>query len=125
MPNPKEIKQRIDATLKAWEENAPTTKLYNLTLAEYKAKVQASLDARDELERIGVRNTAALTVRDNADVASHDWTLKIAGAVRSDPNFGENSPLYAALGYVTKNARESGLTRAATEPPAPTLKVAA
>ena len=29
MPNPKEIKQRIDTTLKAWEENAPTAKLYN------------------------------------------------------------------------------------------------
>ena len=37
MPNPKEVKQGIDTTLKAWEENAPTAKLYNLTLAACRA----------------------------------------------------------------------------------------
>ena len=60
--------------------------------------MQPSLDARDELERIDVKSIAALTVRDNADEVSHDWTLKIAGAVRSDPNFGEKQPALRGAG---------------------------
>jgi uncharacterized protein YeeX (DUF496 family) len=31
--------------------------------------------------------------------------------VKGDPNHGEDSPLYDALGYVRKSARKSGLTR--------------
>ena len=33
-------------------------------------------------------------------------------AVKADPTEGENSPLYAAMGYVRESDRSSGLKRA-------------
>jgi hypothetical protein len=32
-------------------------------------------------------------------------------SVKGHPKFGENSPLYSAMGYVPKSERSSGLTR--------------
>ena len=34
-------------------------------------------------------------------------------SIKGDPSYGENSALYASLGYVRKDDRKSGLTRAA------------
>ena len=70
----------------------------------------------------------ARVARDNADVESSDVTLSVASSVKGDPNFGENSAFYSALGYVRKDDRRSGLTRVSNPetPAAPeTVKVAA
>lgn len=70
----------------------------------------------------------ARVARNNADAESSEITLSVVNSVKGDPNFGENSAFYSALGYVPKDDRRSGLTRVSNaETPAQpvTVKVAA
>ena len=98
---------RINDALAAWEEHAPQVAFSGLTLAQYKARVKASLDARTAIGDLELQLGGARVARNNADVDSIEVTSGVVISIKGDPNFGENSALYAALGYV----RKSGLTR--------------
>ena len=126
-PNPGQTSKSLNDTLAGWEEHAADAMFSGLTLAQYKAKVKASLDARDQIKDLQLQLDAARIERDNADVVSEEITAGVVNSVKGDPNHGEDSPLYASFGYVRKSARKSGLTRATNNmvtPPAE-LKVAA
>jgi hypothetical protein len=73
-----------------------------------------------------VKLNAARVERANADALSDEIIANVVNSVKGDPAFGENSALYASFGYVRKDDRKSGLTRATNVVPAPTeLKAAA
>jgi hypothetical protein len=38
-------------------------------------------------------------------------TFQVVNSVKGDPNHGENSPMFAACGYIRKDDRKTGLTR--------------
>lgn len=82
-----------------------------MTREEFNDTVKPSLDARKELERLELQVQAAVIKRDQADVVSHDLVQKVAGAVRGDVRWGDNSAFYSALGYIRKDERKSGLSR--------------
>ena len=126
--NPKVIGDYINGVIAGWGEHAPDATFGGLTLAQFKAKVKPSLDARDEVGSLVLKLDAARVDRNNADAASDEITNNVVNSAKGDPNFGENSALYASFGYIRKDDRKSGLTRAATNvvPHAPAeLKVAA
>ena len=58
---------------------------------------------------------------------SDEITSNVVNSAKGDPNYGENSALYASFGYIRKDDRKSGLTRAAHNmvPSPAALKVAA
>lgn len=89
--------------------------------------MKPSLDARDEVSSLELKLDAARVDRDNADIVSDEITSNVVNSAKGDPNYGENSALYSSFGYIRKDDRKSGLTRAANNVvPAPTeLKVAA
>ena len=125
--NPKAIGNFISGVIAGWEEHAPDATFGGLTLTQYKAKVKPSLDARDEVSSFELKLAAARVDRDNADLVSDEITSNVVNSAKGDPNYGENSALYASFGYIRKDDRKSGLTRAAHNVvPAPAaLKVAA
>jgi hypothetical protein len=47
----------------------------------------------------------------DADTAALKVTKNVVHAVKAEPTEGEDSPLYAAMGYVRTSDRSSGLTR--------------
>ena len=125
--NPSENEDVITALIEGWEENAPETTFAEMTLAQFKVKVKASLDARERIKVLVTQLQAARVDRDNADVDSKHIVLNVVNSVRGDPGYGEDSALYASFGYVGKSDRKSGLTRASQETPAQpsaTLKAA-
>jgi len=63
--------------------------------------------------------------RNSADLETNDLADKVVNPVKGDPNFGEESALYSAFGYVLKSDRASGLTRRSTETPTLTITKAA
>ncbi len=63
--------------------------------------------------------TAATDDRDKADVTITATNQLIINAVKGDPNYGDDSDLYDAMGYVRRSARASGLSRGKTPVPAP------
>ena len=54
--------------------------------------------------------------RDNEDVSTMKMCERIKNGVVADPDFGDDSALYEALGYIKKSNRKSGLTRKKNEP---------
>ena len=112
MPNnPEGFKSKLDTVIAAWEERAPEASFGGMTLQRFKDAVKPSYDAREKIadgERMIEDGT---NERDDADLVSNDKMLLVVNAVKGDPNFGENSDLYEAMGYVRKSERRSGLTR--------------
>ena len=106
----------LNDIINAWTELAPTAQFAGLTLTEFKAKVQPSLDTRTEVSTLETQLTAVRQSRKNADIISNDDAFNIVNGVRSAPGFGENSALYKAMGYIPKNDRRSGLVRPTTNP---------
>ena len=109
--SPKDADAKIAAILKAWKELRPAKTFAGMTLAQFTAKIQPSLDAREHIDDLEEDMTAALVVRDTADVESNKQILLVVNAVKGDPTEGEDGELYAAMGYVRKSDRASGLTK--------------
>jgi hypothetical protein len=55
--------------------------------------------------------TAAKDTRDDANGVTSDTNQKVVKGVVGDPNYGDDSNLYEAMGYVRKSERASGLTK--------------
>ncbi len=82
-----------------------------------------SPDASTEVATLETQIKAARQNRNNADVVSNEEALNVVNGVRSTSGYGENSPLYKAMGYIPKNERRSGLVRPSSNP-LPVLKAA-
>src|ERR1019366_3574646 len=80
-------------------------------LEAFKAKVQASQAARDQLVTVDSRAKDGRQLRLESDSASLEQVQLVVNSVKGDPEEGESGGLYAAMGYVPKNQRRSGLTR--------------
>ena len=98
-----------------WEKEAPAAKFSGMTLAQFKEAVKASYEHRETLTTCENGADSARVNRNNADGVSNDFADKVVSSVKGDPNFGEDSPLYRAFGYVLKSERASGLTRKSAE----------
>jgi hypothetical protein len=107
----KDIGEKIASVLEAWADLRPAKTFAGMTLAQFTAKIQPSLDARAAIDKLNDQMTAALVVRDTADVESNKQLLLLVNAVKGDPAEGEDGELYAAMGYVRKSERASGLTK--------------
>ncbi len=102
---------KIGKVAAAWEALAPTTSFGGMTLAEFKARVQPVNDLQDKLLTLGSESTDTDTRLQTAADDSNAAALLVVNAVKGDPDHGEDSPLYAAMGYVRKSDRRSGLSR--------------
>ena len=115
MPYPeKQVSDKIIRTTEAWEEHALDAKFAEMTLDEFKAKVQPSLDSREKIASLRRQLEAAIKKRQESDAASTDICTKVVNAVRGDIEHGDDSALFKALGYVPKSERRSGLRRMTT-----------
>ena len=120
MPDsPKAIGEKIAKITDAWERLRPAKVFAKLTLAEFKAAVQPSVDTRKTISGLELDMTAALDLRDKADVVSAKVLQDVVKSVVGDTDEGEDGELYEAMGYVRKSERKSGLTRAKKTPPTP------
>ena len=108
---PKNVLNEITKITTAWKNLADTAKFAGLTLEEFKTKVKPSLDARELIDKLNNQLTAAIDQRDNADAVSAATCQKVVKGVVGDPEYGDDSDLYDAFGYVRKSERKSGLKR--------------
>lgn len=111
--------EKLEETEMAWETHAPNAKFYNMTLAEYKAKVQLSRDARTLAANLQQQLDAAKNQIKDADKENLGLEKNIAKAIAGDPNYGEDSDLYEGTGRIRKSERKTGLTRKKKTEPAP------
>lgn len=109
--NPQSVAADTNAIINAWTTLAPAASFGGMTLAQYQAKVKPSFDARTQIDNLNAQLTAALDTRDDADKVTADANQKVIKGVVGDPNYGDDSNLYEAMGYIRKSERASGLTK--------------
>ena len=111
MATPKQNDDKLAKALTAWTDLASTASFGGMTLLEFKSAIQPSLDARQVLKDLQEQMDVAETARDLADKTSLPKQQQVVAGVLADPNYGPDSALYEAMGYVRKSQRKTGLTR--------------
>ena len=97
--------RQIRRVISAWERLAPDAVFYGMTLAQFRAAVQPSIDTRDQIDD-HMRHVKLLTgQRDFVDVEAMRLVEGVSLAVQGNPKFGQDSLLYGQMGYVRKSAR--------------------
>lgn len=109
--NPKLIETSTNKITTAWATLAPDATFGGMTLTQYKTKVKPSLDARAAIQTLEHQLTSATDVRDDADAVTSEANQKVIKGVVGDTEYGDDSDLYEAMGYVRKSERKSGLSR--------------
>ena len=107
----KEASAKIDNPKQAWSKLRAGKSFSGLTLEQFDALIKPSYDARAEVADAELRLQSAKARLVNADAASLKIVRRIVDAVKSDPEEGEDGELYAAMGFVRRSDRSSGLTR--------------
>ena len=112
MQNPKLTAEKLGKLAEAWQDLAPDKSFGGMSLAEFRTKVQPSLDARAAVNAAEVQLVDALARRQTSDVESQRLMLLVVNSIKGDPALGDDSALYEAAGYVRRSERKSGLRRA-------------
>ncbi len=113
---PRENEIKYNRFLNALRTLAPTKTFGGVTLTAFEAQTEESHAPREILAQIDEQKRQQEAARDIADAATMRMCEMIKNGVLADPEFGDDSALYEALGYVRKSARKSGLTRKKVEP---------
>ena len=108
-----EISEKLDRAVRAWETLAPDKSFGGMTLPEFTAKVQESLDARQALRAATDQLMVAQNARTDTDAKTLQALLLVVNAIKGDPEHGDDSSLYEACGYVRRSEKRSGLSRKA------------
>ncbi len=102
---------KLEETEVAWETHAPNETFYDTTLAQFKARVQLSRDARALIASLDQQTTAATTQKTTVDNENLALEKNVAKAIAGNKSYGEDSALYEGTGRVRKSERKTGLTR--------------
>lgn len=117
MPNnPKDIEIKYNRFLNALKTLAPTKTFGGVTLDAFETQTGKSDLPREMLVQIDDQRKEQEAGRESADSVTMQMCEMIKNGVLADPEFGEDSALYEALGFVRKSMRKSGLTRKRVEP---------
>ena len=121
MQSPNITSEKLNKLVNAWQELASDKSFGGMTLAEFKTKVQLSVDSRQAVDDAAAQMTDATTRRQVSDAESLRLMQLVVNSIKGDPTVGDDSALYEAAGYVRKSERKSGLRRGGNktaQPPA-------
>ena len=105
------IEEKVEQILRGWEATASEQSFGDMTLEQFKQALQPYLAAKAAFETINTQWESAQQTRVDTFPKALELATGIAACVKGHPKYGANSSAYAAMGYTTKGARSSGLTR--------------
>lgn len=94
---------------------APST-FAGLTAQAFREATKPLLVVRQRIALLDQQRQGAMATRDMAEKEVTITLQLIVDSIKGDPAYGRDSELYAAIGYVTRSARQSGLKRKSTQP---------
>ena len=107
----KNVKEKCNVMNEAWIEGAKGVTFYGITQADFQNDITAA--AADEAAIADLQSELKMKrdVRDNKYAALNEKRSKVGQGVAGSPDYGDDSPLYGAMGFVRKSEKKSGLTR--------------
>ena len=104
-----------------WKEQAPEAVFAGKPLVDLEAALAGLQESNKDLKIRDQARSAAVKTRDDKLKSLTVLLRSVVKGVQSHPEYGEDSPLYRAMGFVPFSERSSGLTRrskAGSAPPA-------
>ena len=93
----------------AWVEGASKVDFNGITQAQFLADITPAAADDAVIADLEAELKMKREVCDDKYIALSQKRSKVG--VAGDPNYGNDSPLYGAMGFVRKSERSSGLTR--------------
>lgn len=109
--NFKKIKERILKMNDAWRQLAAGVKFRNISPADFQAKIDAAAASDQRVADLEAQKKAEMNTRSALYRELNDMSVDVREGVEGDSNFGPDSPLYSAMGFIAESLRKSGLTR--------------
>jgi hypothetical protein len=109
--SPKDNEEKLRRDLNAWKTLANEKAFAGMTVEQFETAISPSFTTRAQLDELDNQRTQLINARDDADEVSMAKAAAVVAGVLADPNFGPNSSLYEAMGYVRKSERATGLSR--------------
>ena len=111
----KTVREKCNVMNDAWFEGAPPPDFNGITQAAFLADITAAADDAT-IADLEAELKMKREVRDDKYIALNDKRSKVGLGVAGSAAYGNDSPLYGAMGFVRKSDRASGRTRK-TKPP--------
>jgi hypothetical protein len=112
MPStPTKTLEYLNSILLPWKETAAETVFSGLKANDFETEVKKSIDIRSEIINLEAEIDTKKKQRDQLDERNKQKAQMIVLSVAGHPDFGKDSGLYKAMGFVTTSERKSGLTR--------------
>jgi hypothetical protein len=108
---PKKNEKIIERAVNALRDYAPDVKFKGKGLAELDPQAELCFGSRRHLLELDHETSEEVINREAQDAKALAIIDEIVDGVIGHPDFGDDSPLYEALGFVRKSRRKSGLTR--------------
>ena len=115
----KSVKDKIVLYRTAWRDGANEASFAGMTLSQFEAATSVPLDLRSEIAELELELKRKKAEMADADLTALELLKLVVNSVRGTAGFGDNSPLYANLGYVRLQDRKSGKTNKSPQPTVP------
>ena len=115
----KSVKDKIVLYRTAWRDGAAEASFAGMTLSQFEAATSVPLDLRSEIAELELELKRKKAEMADADLTALELLKLVVNSVRGTAGFGDNSPLYANLGYVRLQDRKSGKTNKSPQPAVP------
>ncbi len=112
----KTVREKCSVMNDAWVEGAPIVEFNGIMQAAFLADITACAADDAAIGDLAAELKMKREVRDDKYVALNEKRSKVGLGVAGSAAYGNDSPLYGAIGFVRKSDRASGLTRK-TKPP--------
>ena len=107
----KKIRERCNVMNDAWFEGAPAAKFIAINQNDFQIEIEAAEADDATIANLESELKIKRDVRDDKYSALDQKRSQIGNSVAGDPAYGNDSPLYGAMGFVRKSERKSGLTK--------------
>ncbi len=115
----KSVKDKIELYRTAWRDGAVEASFAGMTLSQFEVATSVPLDLRSEIAELELELKRKKAEMADADLTALELLKLVVNSVRGTAGFGDNSPLYANLGYVRLQDRKSGKTNKSPKPAVP------
>ena len=110
------VMDRFDRIVSAWTEFAQNASFAGMTLEAFKQAAASSVLVRSSMESAKTNLKGGIALRKAADAVTLDLLNRVVSSVKGEAGFGNDCPLYRALGYKPASERRSAKRASAPAP---------
>ena len=107
----KTIREKCNVMNDAWFEGAPGVQFNGIKQNDFQTEIEAAAADDAAIADLEAELKMKRDVRDDKYAALNEKRSKVGQGVAGSPDYGDDSPLYGAMGFVRKSEKKSGLTR--------------